>query len=147
MHGQVECGVVVVHGADDFLRMNLGRKLFPDFALDALLWGFAFFDFTGGEFPPALPVAVAALGCKDFPFAAFLVCAQDDRPAYGYGFHSCPPSVPSISVLVVKSRWKKYMWKAKTYDVLKNSYGEFQKTYGVFTQNVRRILGKGVWKE
>ena len=86
LHGKMKCRIVIFDCADALPNFNLCGKLLADFALKGSFWAFASFDFSAGEFPPALPVAITALGGKDLAIA--LGSGTDDYGGYYvYGFH------------------------------------------------------------
>ena len=66
VHCEVEGGVVPFDGFQKGSYGDVGVEFFTDFAYEGFLWGFARFDFSSGELPPALPLSVPALGGEDF---------------------------------------------------------------------------------
>ena len=91
----MKCRILVFNRANALPHFNLCGKLLFDFTLKGGFWAFPFFDFSAGEFPPALPVPVTSLGVENLSTA---LGRGTDNYGSGddYGFHieilSCNPS-------------------------------------------------------
>lgn len=86
LHGKMKYRIIIFDCTDALPNFNLCGKLLADFAFKSSFWAFASFDFSAGEFPPALPVAVTALSGKDLAIA--LGSGTDDYGSYYvYGFN------------------------------------------------------------
>ncbi len=82
----MKCRILVFNRADAIAHFNLCGKLLFDFTLKGGFWAFASFDFSAGEFPPALSVPVTALGGEDLAIALWRG-TNDYGGGDGYGFH------------------------------------------------------------
>ncbi len=67
VHGEVECGVVVLDGAEAAAYVNADAELFRYLAVQRRLGTLARFDFPAWEFPHPLEFAVSALGGENLP--------------------------------------------------------------------------------
>ena len=65
VHGEVEGGIVVLHGGEMPFHSYFRLQFLADFALQGLPGRFAWLHLAAGELPSATPLAVPALGGED----------------------------------------------------------------------------------
>ena len=77
MHGQMEFRIVPIYSLHQPFYDNPRFQFFPDFTLQGILWGFAWFHLTTREFPAILKVTIPSLSGEDTAFVIVYDCCYD----------------------------------------------------------------------